>query len=324
MYDPAYEVCRYHLSARFGSQISDDDVIRIMETNVIPMPFYARPHREIEQVSCPQCGKMFTPKVGGGGRLQKFCSTECLQEYRTAHAKCNDPWQTDWTGRKLTDEQRAMMNILQRPLEPGEYAVRIGQGASDYRIMTKEDKGRFTHNANRKYKMVEDGNFHAHMELNPEHHAVGICECCGKVFKLRPGNADNRYCSSTCRTTMNRLESINAHTIHMNGRDYVKDPNNPNANNSGLVAESVLAAQKKLGRPLEPGEVVHHIDENPKNNSPENLIVFVSQQYHQQWHRRGDLGCRLLQNPDGSYYTMKRKQVVDIVPPEKRSICQPI
>lgn len=311
MYDPTYDVCRYHLSARFGRPVSEDDIVHILETNVVPMPLYARPHREIEPISCPNCGKMFTPKVGGGGRLQKFCSTECLQEYRSSHAKCNDPWQTDWTGRKLTDEQMAMMNILQRPLEPGEYAVRIGQGVSDYRIMTKEDKGRFTHNGNHKYRLVEDGNFHAHMELNPDHYAVGICECCGAVFKKRPGNADNRYCGSTCRSTMN-------------GRTYIKDPNNPNSNNSGLVAEAVVAAQEKLGRPLEPEEVVHHIDGNPQNNSPENIIVFVSQQYHQQWHRRGDLGCRLLQNPDGSYYTMKRKQIVDIVPPERRSIYQPI
>ena len=322
MYDPTYDVCRYHLSARFGSQVSEDDISSIMTTNVVPMPFYARPHREIEPVACPQCGKMFTPKVGGGGRLQKFCSTECLQEYRSLHAKCNDPWQTDWTGRKLTEEQKAMMNILQRPLEPGEYAVRIGQGASDYRIMTKEDKGRFTHNDNQKYKLVEDGNFHAHMELNPDHWSVGICECCGAVFKKRHGNADNRYCSSTCHSTMNRLEATNMNKIHMNGRDYVKDPNNPNANNSGLVAESVIAAQKKLGRSLNVGEVVHHLDGNPQNNAPENIIVFLSQQYHQQWHRRGDLGCRLLKNPDGSYYTMPRQQIVDVIPLEKRSICQ--
>lgn len=324
MYDPAYDVCRYHLSARFGSQVSDNDIMDILKTNVVSIPFYARPHREIDPIPCPQCGKMFTPKVGGGGKLQKFCSTECLQEYRSLHAKCNDPWQTDWTGRKLTDEQKAMMSILQRPLEPGEYAVRIGEGPSDYRIMTKEDKGRFTHNANQKYRMVEDGNFHAHMELNPEHWAVGICECCGAVFKKRPGNADNRYCGSTCRSIMNRLDPTSMHTVYMNGRVYVKDPSNPNANNTDLVAEAVVTAQKKLGRPLEVSEVVHHIDGNLENNSPENIIVFLSQQYHQQYHKLGDLGCRLLQNPNGSYYTMPRKQIVDIVPLEKRSICQPI
>lgn len=81
---------------RFDSQVSEDDIRSIMTTNIVPMPFYTRPYMEIEPIACPQCSKMFTPKVGGGGRLQKFCSTHCLQEYRAAHVKCNDPWQTDW------------------------------------------------------------------------------------------------------------------------------------------------------------------------------------------------------------------------------------
>lgn len=54
----------------------------------------------------------------------------------------------------------------------------------------------------------------------------------------------------------------------MNGQSYVKDPNNPNVNNSRLVAESVVAAQKKLGRPLNVVDGVHHLDSNPQNNSP--------------------------------------------------------
>jgi hypothetical protein len=31
--------------------------------------------------------------------------------------------------------------------------------------------------------------------------------------------------------------------------------------------------EKKLGRKLKPGEVVHHIDENKRNNDPENLSL---------------------------------------------------
>ncbi len=48
------------------------------------------------------------------------------------------------------------------------------------------------------------------------------------------------------------------------------------------VAESVL------GRPLKKGEVVHHIDRNKRNNSPDNLMVFRNQAEHAKWHESHD------------------------------------
>lgn len=45
-------------------------------------------------------------------------------------------------------------------------------------------------------------------------------------------------------------------------------------------------AEKKLGRKLRAEEVVHHINRNKRDNSPENIHVFASQKEHDALHRR--------------------------------------
>lgn len=47
-------------------------------------------------------------------------------------------------------------------------------------------------------------------------------------------------------------------------------------------------AEFKLGRPLEPGEVVHHDDEDREDSHPGNLVVLPSQSAHMilHWYRR--------------------------------------
>jgi hypothetical protein len=50
-------------------------------------------------------------------------------------------------------------------------------------------------------------------------------------------------------------------------------------------SEHRTVAEKKLGRKLRPGEVVHHIDRDKTNNHPNNLWVFPNQKAHDNAHK---------------------------------------
>tara|TARA_R110000868_G_scaffold316530_1_gene577409 strand:+ start:859 stop:1413 length:555 start_codon:yes stop_codon:yes gene_type:complete len=70
-----------------------------------------------------------------------------------------------------------------------------------------------------------------------------------------------------------------------NGYYYLRDPLHPNANKTGYVAEHIVVATKERQRPLEAGELVHHIDLNKHNNAPANLVITTHLQ-HSTWHNQ--------------------------------------
>lgn len=61
---------------------------------------------------------------------------------------------------------------------------------------------------------------------------------------------------------------------------YTFAPDNPMATKRGYVATHRLRVSEREGRPLERGEVVHHIDGNPMNNDLDNLQLFPSNNLH--------------------------------------------
>ena len=48
--------------------------------------------------------------------------------------------------------------------------------------------------------------------------------------------------------------------------------------------EHRVVAEGILGRKLKPGEVVHHVDGNIRNNAPSNIMIFKSQSDHMKYH----------------------------------------
>jgi hypothetical protein len=72
-------------------------------------------------------------------------------------------------------------------------------------------------------------------------------------------------------------------TIHkvMRGYDWIKSE--AKTAQHGWMREHIWRAEKALGRKLRPGEVVHHIDTDTRNNRNSNLLV-CSQGYHRWLH----------------------------------------
>lgn len=54
---------------------------------------------------------------------------------------------------------------------------------------------------------------------------------------------------------------------------YVKVPGHPNATTRGYVLQHRFVKEQELGRFLTSQEVVHHEDENKKNNDSKNLVL---------------------------------------------------
>lgn len=60
----------------------------------------------------------------------------------------------------------------------------------------------------------------------------------------------------------------------------------PNAHADGRLYEHVFIMTEILGRALTALEVVHHVDEDPRNNAPSNLQLFATDTEHKRHHMR--------------------------------------
>lgn len=96
-----------------------------------------------------------------------------------------------------------------------------------------------------------------------------------------------------------RIDFFGQPQIYMPEHPSVKNRKYPYVRKSRLVVENII------GRYLKSKEIVHHIDKNPSNFSPDNLYVFTSQGYHSHFHTKVNKGLLKLNSLQSNLSTYK-------------------
>ena len=118
-----------------------------------------------------------------------------------------------------------------------------------------------------------------------------ICGDCNKQRLLRIARSKPRYVwSKVCRICQNdfkawRKKQLLCSSCH---KFVLQIASEKRATNNYVtekgIAEHRAIAESIIRRKLLPNEVVHHIDEDPRNNSPKNLLV-MEREDHSKLHK---------------------------------------
>jgi hypothetical protein len=123
------------------------------------------------------------------------------------------------------------------------------------------------------------------------------CMTCGETFFARYRNNRPRvFCSKKCLKYLeNRKPKICGEHIVRNGYHARKILSHPFADRQGYVRLHRVVMEMKIGRYLQPYEVVHHINGDKTDNRIENLLLCANETEHQKYH-----------NPKGAKIGQKR------------------
>lgn len=140
-------------------------------------------------------------------------------------------------------------------------------------------------------------------------------------------NTITRYCKRLgLKTQRTGPRSGSGHPCWKGGRRlvgsywYIYSPDHPHRTSFDTVAEHRLVMEQKMGRYLLPSEVVHHVDGNPQNNHPDNLMVFLTNQQHLKEELKGR--CPNW-TPEGYQKMIEAAQRKSIRAKLRRGDCQP-
>jgi len=128
---------------------------------------------------------------------------------------------------------------------------------------------------------------------------IKLCECgCGKQTKIitqtqkgtyRIKGEFNRFILGHCNG--GKSGSLNPNWkggiyVDFYGYTLVYCSSNARSDSKGYVFESILIAEKVLGKPLPGKSLVHHADTNKSNNQNSNLVICQDDSYHKLLHLR--------------------------------------
>ncbi|QDH93760.1 HNH endonuclease [Corynebacterium phage StAB] len=145
------------------------------------------------------------------------------------------------------------------------------------------------------------------------------CDWCGAEFKRWPSTIKRRnYCSRDCLAAATSkaknpdgYRDLTDYTRQSENMRRINQELNPTRMTPEVRAkiraarlgtgegktyaklhgrhEHRVVAEGKIGRPLRPGEIVHHVDGDKRNNHPDNLQVMTQAEHIAIHQRQGDL-----------------------------------